>query len=184
MKRWITLIALATASAGVALIAAVTPANAQHSAATCSITWGSLSKSAGGLTTAPITDVRAGRHDCYDRLVVDVRGAAAGYAVAYVSAVHAQASGVVVPLRGGAFLQIDVQAPAYENGVPTYTPANPRELVDVAGYRTFRQAAWGGSFEGYTTVGLGVRARLPFRVLSLDGPGSATRLVIDVAHRW
>jgi hypothetical protein len=29
-----------------------------------------------------------------------------------------------------------------------------------------------------------VRARLPFRVLTLDGPGAGTRLVIDVAHRW
>jgi hypothetical protein len=29
-----------------------------------------------------------------------------------------------------------------------------------------------------------VRARLPFRVFSLAGPGAGSRLVIDVAHRW
>jgi len=29
-----------------------------------------------------------------------------------------------------------------------------------------------------------VRARLPFRVLTLDGPGSGSRLVVDVAHYW
>jgi hypothetical protein len=29
-----------------------------------------------------------------------------------------------------------------------------------------------------------VRARLPFRVFVLRGPGSGSRLVIDVAHRW
>ena len=34
-------------------------------------------------------------------------------------------------------------------------------MPNVAGYRTFRQVAWAGSFEGQTTVGLGVRARLP-----------------------
>lgn len=184
MKRFLTVVALVTAVAGVALGTTVAPASAQQSGPYCGITWGSLAKSGGASTSAPVTDVRAGRHDCYDRIVVDVAGGPAGYTVGYVAAVHAQGSGAVLPLRGGAFLQIDLQAPASNNGGPTYTPANPRELVDVAGYRTFRQAAWGGSYEGYTTVGLGVRARLPFRVLTLDGPGTATRLVIDVAHRW
>jgi len=31
--------------------------------------------------------------------------------------------------------------------------------------------AWAGSLEGASTVGLGVRARLPFRALVLPGPG-------------
>jgi len=35
-----------------------------------------------------------------------------------------------------------------------------------------------------TTIGLGARARLPFRVFTLSGPGQGSRLVIDVAHRW
>lgn len=43
---------------------------------------------------------------------------------------------------------------------------------------------WAGTFEGYTSLGLGVRARLPFRVFALDGPGDGSRLVVDVAHRW
>jgi hypothetical protein len=43
---------------------------------------------------------------------------------------------------------------------------------------------WAGSFEGYTTIGLGVRARLPFRVLVLDGPVAGSRIVVDVAHQW
>ena len=54
----------------------------------------------------------------------------------------------------------------------------------MAGYRTFRQVVYAGTFEGYTSVGLGVRARLPFRVLVLDGPGTSSRLVVDVAHHW
>jgi hypothetical protein len=46
-----------------------------------------------------------------------------------------------------------------------------------------------GSFEGYTTFGIGVRARLPFRVFVLDGRGSGgpnvgSRLVVDIAHNW
>ncbi|HAG60432.1 MAG TPA: hypothetical protein DCL83_14500, partial [Arthrobacter bacterium] len=70
------------------------------------------------------------------------------------------------------------------NGNATYNPANKTELANVAGYQTFRQVAYAGSFEGYTTLGLGVRARLPFRVFTLDGPGTGSRLVIDVAHFW
>ena len=46
------------------------------------------------------------------------------------------------------------------------------------------QVAMVGSYEGRTTFGVGVRARLPMRVFTLDGPGTGSRLVIDVAHRW
>ncbi|HEV7649074.1 MAG TPA: hypothetical protein VGP26_12990 [Actinophytocola sp.] len=89
-------------------------------------------------------------------------------------------SGQVVPLRGGAKLSISMQASAYDlAGRPTYTFANRAELVNVTGYRTFRQVAWVGSFEGYTSTGLGVRARLPFRAFTLPG-----KLVVDVAHAW
>jgi hypothetical protein len=82
-------------------------------------------------------------------------------------------------------MAIVVRAPAYDaDGTPTYQPANPGELTDVSGYRAFRQLAWAGSFEGQSTIGLGVRARLPFRTFTLDGPGTGSRLVVDVAHRW
>ena len=47
-----------------------------------------------------------------------------------------------------------------------------------------RQVAWAGSFEGQTTIGLGVRARLPMRAFVLNGPGDGLRVVVDVAHRW
>jgi hypothetical protein len=51
--------------------------------------------------------------------------------------------------------------------------------VNLTGYRTFRDARFVGSFEGDTQIGLGVRARLPFRVWVADG-----RIVVDVAHNW
>jgi hypothetical protein len=88
-----------------------------------------------------------------------------------------------VPLAGRAKLQVTVVAPAYDsNGKPTYTPADPAHVVDVSGFQSFRQVAWAGSFEGYTTLGVGVRRGLPFRVLVLAGPGRHTRIVVDVAH--
>ena len=101
------------------------------------------------------------------------------------SAVLADGSGATVPLRGGAFLQIVVAATIVdEYGHSSYTAPNPSEAVDVTGWRTFRQVAQAGAFEGQVTVGLGVRARLPFRVFTLDGPGNGSRLVVDVAHQW
>lgn len=183
----------------IALAFAGAPSLAQASASTATATtatattcatltahWGSLTKSLNRLTPAPITSVRAGRHSCFDRMVVDVRGKAPGYTVRYVSQVLSQGRGAVVPLRGAARLDVVIKAPTYDNntGASTYHPATNRELVNVIGFSTFRQIASGGSFEGYTTIGVGVRARLPMRVLLLDGPGAASRVVIDVAHHW
>jgi hypothetical protein len=44
--------------------------------------------------------------------------------------------------------------------------------------------AWAGSFEGQTTIGVGVRARLPMRTFVLSSTGGGYRVVVDVAHRW
>jgi hypothetical protein len=165
-------------------VAVVIPAAAQ-AGTTCGIRWGSLAKTADMTETAPMVNVRAGRHACFDRLVIDVRAAGAnGYVVKYVSTVTQDASGIAVPLRGGARLQITVGAPAYDAYRQTYRPANPHELINVTGWQTFRQIAWAGSFEGQSTIGLGVRARLPFRVFVLQGPSAGSRFVIDVAHHW
>jgi hypothetical protein len=147
----------------------------------CGQRWGSTPEVLATGSAGEVVDVRAGRHPCFDRLVLDVVGDLDGYVVEYVDVLRQDGSGHVVPLRGGARLQVTATAPV----VPTdafFVAAG--ELVDVATYRTFRQVAWAGSFEGSTTVGLGVRARLPFRAFILDGPGDTARLVVDVAHRW
>jgi hypothetical protein len=181
MKRWLAAVA---AAVGLGVTAWVAPAAAADSPY-CGIRWGSLAKDAGAMSAAHLTNVRGGQHACFDRLVFDFDGRARGYQVGYVTQIGEDGSGRIVPLRGGAKLAIVARAPAYDDsGRATYRPRNRSELVNVAGWRTFRQVAWAGSFEGQTTVGLGVRARLPFRVFTLDGPGGGSRLVIDVAHRW
>ncbi|MGS2807151.1 AMIN-like domain-containing (lipo)protein [Nocardia sp. MW-W600-9] len=176
MRRFLVLLTTLAACASLWTLPAAATASY------CGITWGSLDKTSPNYSTATVGDVRSGRHDCFDRLVVDLSGPLAGYRVGYVDTVTMDGSGATVPLRGGAYLQVMVQAPAYDAaGNSTYHPADRTELVDVRGYPTFRQASWAGSFEGQTTLGLGVRARLPFRVLTLDDPA---RVVIDVAHAW
>jgi len=155
----------------------------------CPSGWGSLPEAGGraGMAEGALINVRAGRHACYDRLVVDISDRGMNYSVRYVPAVSMDGSGAPVPLRGGAKLRIIVSPPDYDSGgsgQPTYSPANRRELVNVTGYRTLRQVAHAGTFEGQTTFGVGVRARLPFRTFTLAGPGRGSRLVIDIAHRW
>jgi hypothetical protein len=163
-----------------AILAALTPTATASAAPYCGITWGSATKSATPTTIGTLTNIRTGQDTCWDRMVFDVTGNANGYWVSYVDTMYEDPTGNVIPLRGGAKLSVTVQAPTYDlNGNPTYHYTNRNELANVTGYQTFRQVAFAGSWEGTTTVGLGVRARLPFRVFTLPG-----KIVVDVAHQW
>lgn len=179
--------ALLTSSAlGTTAVAADAAPAATARITACPTGWGSLTESRATATTVPVRDVRTGRHACFDRMTVEVPGARAGdlgYRVRYVDRLHQDGSGRPIAVGGGAVLEIRVAAPGYrpETGAPTYPGRAGRPLpgVDLTGYRTFRDTRFAGSFEGETQIGLGVRARLPFRVLVLDG-----RVVVDVAHSW
>ncbi|WAZ19574.1 hypothetical protein STRCI_000634 [Streptomyces cinnabarinus] len=162
------------------------PAATASAATACPTGWGSLAEVRSTATTTPLKNIRTGRNACYDRMVVDLPGAGRaglGYSVRYVAKLYQDGSGRPIPVAGGAVLEVRVAAPAYdhETGAPTYPGRVGRPLpgVDLTGYRTFRDTRFGGSFEGETLVGLGVRARLPFRVLVLTD-----RIVVDVAHNW
>ncbi|MBR8639756.1 hypothetical protein KEF29_11700 [Streptomyces tuirus] len=181
-------LALVGATVGVAAVpagAAPVAGRAAAAATACPTGWGSLAKTDTSGTLAPVKDVRTGRHACFDRMVIDVPGGGSdvGYSVRYVDQLHQDGSGRHIPVAGGAVLEVRVAAPAYdpETGAATYPGrvARPLPGVDLTGYRTFRDTRFAGSFEGETQIGLGVRARLPFRVLQLDG-----RVIVDVAHSW
>lgn len=180
-----TLIAAALAAAAV-LGSVVAVSAASPPTPLCGITWGSLARTGGTSSTAAVLDTRTGQHDCYDRLVVDVNGPASGYRVGYVDQVTGQARAVSLNVAGGARLSVVLLANDRDvvTGEPIYVHRAGDHVATVAGYRTLRDVVYGGSFEGSTTFGVGVRARLPFRVLTLAGPGSRSRIVIDVAHHW
>jgi hypothetical protein len=116
---------------------------------------------------------------CIDRLVLDFTGPMSGYSVGYVDLGFTQPDGDVAGVRGGARLEIIAGA-----STARFEPEDPREVVPVSGWRTFRQVVDPGSFEGQSELGLGVRTRLPFRAFVLAGPADGSRLVVDVAHRW
>ncbi|MEU1317272.1 AMIN-like domain-containing (lipo)protein [Streptomyces tibetensis] len=189
IRRACATLALVGATVGVAAIpAGAAPVAGPQSttrATACPTGWGSLAKTDAGVGVAPMTDVRTGRHTCFDRMVIDVPGAGSGvgYTVQYVDKLYQDGSGRYIAVSGGAVLEVRVTAPAYdpETGAATYPGqvARPLPGVDLTGYRTFRDTRFAGSFEGDTQIGLGVRARLPFRVQQLDD-----RVVVDVAHSW
>ena len=190
MHRNGTVTALLAAALALAGTAATTEAASARSsaraagAAGCPTGWGSTPDGVGRVDTASglLTGARTGRHPCFDRLVLD---GATWARVRYVDQVVVDGSGIPVPLRGGARLEIlSTRADDVRTGEPGFDPADPTELADLAGYRTFRQAAFAGSFEGRSTLGLGVRARLPFRVLVVDAGTPRVRVVVDVAHHW
>ncbi|MDL5199040.1 hypothetical protein [Streptomyces sp. ALI-76-A] len=168
-----------------AVTASAAPFGASRAAAACPTGWGSGTKGSPDSGAVPLADIRTGRHDCFDRIVFDVPGGGdhIGYFVRYVDRLHQAGSGDPIPVSGGAILEVRVAAPSYdpETGAVAYPGdvGGPLPGVNLSGYRTFRDTRFAGSFEGETQIGVGVRARLPFRVIPLPD-----RLVVDVAHSW
>ena len=183
MRRIVSVLAalVMAGGAGVAAVAAAAPAaaTAGHPAA-CASHWGTNPKHGGsnGTVRTPVRGVRAGQHGCFDRLVVDLgTGPRPPFSAQYVRHIVAQGSGRVLRVRGHARILIVVRGPAGR-----HYPANAVNLADVSGFTTFRQVRGAGSFERVTAIGLGVRAKLAFRVFLVGSPTAAWRLVIDVAH--
>ncbi|MCF3104787.1 hypothetical protein IPZ58_24800 [Streptomyces roseoverticillatus] len=178
--------------AGAGLLVTTAPAGAaapragQATAAKCEAGWGSLTKTAPTTAYKPLLDIRAGKHECFDRLVFDVQGIGdhrIGYRVEYVDQLRQDGSGDVIPVAGGAVLAVRVSAPSYDpnTGEARYPgrAGQPLTGVDLTGFRTFQDTRFASSFEGETVVGVGVRGRLPFRVFQ-----ERNRIVVDVAHSW
>lgn len=178
-SRLLTVIALATSLLG----AGAGPS----SAISCETNWGSTPKSSQKFSSAFLSNIRTGRHACFDRLVIDSFLAhqehPLAYHVHYVPYIIQDGSGNPKRMRGGAILEVRISSPSYspETGEVTYQgkPGCSLPGVDIRRYRTFRDVCFIGSFEGDSQIGLGLRGRLPFRSFQLGD-----RLVVDVAHTW
>ncbi|MFI6783454.1 hypothetical protein [Micromonospora sp. NPDC050276] len=181
------LTAVAVVLAGlVASAGSSTAAGTTTSAPYCGITWGSAEKSAGALSGAPLGEVRTGRHDCFDRVVFEFAGPVDGYAIGY-GETWTEGEGLALSpyTAGGALLRVSLRAPAYDDDhLGTVPYAVGEHVANLLRYPTLRDVVFGGSYEGYSTFAVGVRARLPFRVFVLAGPGTHSRIVLDVAHQW
>ncbi len=173
--------AAATAVPATAAAPAAFAAPSIHHRAMCSTHWGTNAKHRGSsaITVATrVRGVRAGKHGCFDRLVIDLSGGKRPpFSARYVKNIVAEGSGKVLKVRGHAKLSIVVRGPG-----GSHYHANAVNLADVSGFKTFRQVRGAGSFERVTSIGLGVRAKLPFRVFELGSSQAGWRIVIDVAH--
>ncbi|WP_448851510.1 AMIN-like domain-containing (lipo)protein [Corynebacterium sp. 335C] len=124
-----------------------------------------------------VTDVRAGAHEGYDRIVVELSGdGLAGYHVGYEQTPAEQGRGLPIEHPGDQALVLYVRGVGYpfELGVEdltvgTLTPERTGAVVQVQGE---------GMFEGDAQYVISIKGeRRPFRVLHLEDP---QRIVIDV----
>ena len=130
--------------------------------------------------TAHLVEVRLAGHDGFDRLVLEFADRVPGHTVGYrPPPAQADGSGDEIPLpEASATVKVSL-TPATGDGWiggartyfgPSTVTANTAEVTQV-------KAA--GDFEAVLTWVVGLRAKVPFRVLVLDGP---PRLVIDFQH--
>jgi len=169
-----------------------TPTSGDSNGCTETQTWGTAEKTAAPYSTDALYLARVGKHACYDRLVLDVNGAAdVGYAVRYVPVVTVDGSGKPMPVAGTAALQVVVHAPplglddgGHQPGRPFANTGDYLYTADqLAQWRSLRAVRFAGFFEGQSTLAVGVSEKLPFRVSSqLDKTSQVRHLVIDVAH--
>jgi len=130
-------------------------------------------------STARLIAVRAAHHAekavVYDRLVFEFAGPLPSYTIRYVPAVMSPGSGVVVPLRGQAFVEVVFHPAAAhdDNGYPTVAAGG-----SGGGLPALVQYRMSGDYEGYVHYGLGVDDRVAFRVMELANP---YRVAVDIA---
>lgn len=164
----------------------VTAAPAQAAPAPCNYAgWNNGLKNATNPTEGFVGDIDAGRHRCYERIVVRRSGDSwPGYDIRYVSVAGTEGEGCPAKLgAGNKILRVVIDSPAYNHygqsttpnrfkkikpGEPCYKAILPlRTWTNVAhtkwatinfgSYKTIKTSAWLGSFEGQTSFALGVK---------------------------
>jgi hypothetical protein len=125
---------------------------------------------------AHLVAVRAARQADGDRVVFEFTEQVPGYRVAYSPKPIVGTSGKETPLGGSAALVVRMQQASGVdlNFRPTYK--GPNRLA-VAGTQHLQEVAQVEDFEGVLVWALGLKAEVPFRVLTLSSP---PRLVVDL----
>jgi hypothetical protein len=135
-----------------------------------------LAAAPAGAQSAPaLTDVRAGRHTGFDRVVFEFSGAVPEHRVRYVDQLVQDGSGKPVSVAGAADLEVVFHgANAHEDdGTPTISPRR-----FSTGLAAVKEVAQIGDFEAVVTYGIGIDRKRPLKVSTLSNP---SRLVIDVS---
>jgi hypothetical protein len=148
------------------------------------------------MSQAALYLTRVGQHACYDRVVFDINGPQnddppepVGFVARYVPVAKADGSGESVPVPGHAVLEVTIRAPIYgldNQGHQPWqqAPSVGQNLVAparIAGWSSLTAVTFAGSFEGQTTLAVGVRDVRPFRVWVSREQGYR-HVVLDIAH--
>lgn len=134
-----------------------------------------------GTEVALLTDVRAARHDGFERVVFEFDGdAAPSYRVGYVDPPIRQAgSGNVIEVAGSAYLEVQLQpASGVDLSGPEFreTYLGP-DRVELSAQGPARELVLTGDYEANMGWVLGTERRAPFAMAFLQDP---LRLVLDV----
>jgi hypothetical protein len=127
---------------------------------------------------AQITDVRAGTHEGYDRVVFEFASGIPDTTIEGVlSPLYADPSGLELNVAGTAFLKVTMHGASKisPDGGVTYSGSTNFET----GFDQLKQLIEGGDFEAVSTWYLGLDGGGCIRVLTFSDP---SRLVIDIAH--
>ena len=125
-----------------------------------------------------VSDIRTGRQDGYDRVVLELGGTGTpGWDVRYVDQAYSQGMGSPVEVAGDAVLQVTVTGAGYpfDTGVEEWAGPDP---LPGDGTQTVTEVAWDATFEGTSVAVVGTTGEAPFRVYALEDP---TRIVVEVA---
>lgn len=130
-----------------------------------------------GQVALTLTDVRIGRHDGFDRVVLEVAGEGqVGWFITSGTEAYHQGSGEPVDVAGEAVLTVALRGmvmPPGEDAFGAERVGPPADAGAVA------EVLVGNVFEGQHEVFIGTTQSVEFRVARLDAP---QRLVIDVIH--
>src|SRR3712207_437421 len=137
-----------------------------------------ISQEASADALVTVSDIRTGRQDGYDRVVLELGGTGTpGWDVRYVDQAYAQGTGDPLEVAGEAVLQVTVTGAGYpfDTGVEEWVGPDP---LPGNGTHTVTEVAWDATFEGTSVALVGTTGEAPFRVHSLEDP---TRVVVEVA---
>jgi len=187
-----------TAAAAVTAVSGTTPrVGPARSACTEEQGWSTNAKrGSAAMSDAALYLARVGQHACYDRVVFDINGPQhngrpepVGVVARYVPVARADASGESVPVPGHAVLEVTIRAPIYGTDNQGHQPWQQAPRVGqsliapgkIAGWSSLTAVTFAGSFEGQTTVAVGVREVRPFQV-SVSSEQGYQHVVLDIAH--
>lgn len=127
---------------------------------------------------AILSDVRAARHEGFDRIVFEFAGGAPpGYHVEYIDEpVRKCASGDVTTIAGDGWLEVRFEPVNAHTSRGAATISRRDQKIDLEVVKELEQTC---DFEAVVSWVIGVKRPNRYRVLALNDP---TRLVIDVKH--